>query len=57
VDEGPVLAQQQVPVLPGDTEEALLERIKVVERRLYPETIHVFMTQLRKSGTAQGGSE
>jgi phosphoribosylglycinamide formyltransferase-1 len=57
VDEGPVLAQQEVPVLPGDTEEALLERIKVVERRLYPETIQVFMTQLRKSGTAQGGSE
>jgi phosphoribosylglycinamide formyltransferase-1 len=54
VDEGPILAQ---PVLPGDTEETLLERIKAVERRLYPETIQVFMTQLRKSGTAQGGSE
>ena len=57
VDEGPVLAQEEVPVLPGDTEETLHERIKAVERRLYPETIHVFMTQLRKSGTAQGGSE
>jgi phosphoribosylglycinamide formyltransferase-1 len=57
VDEGPVLAQKEVPVLPGDTEKTLHERIKAVERRLYPETIHVFMTQLRKSGTAQGGSE
>jgi phosphoribosylglycinamide formyltransferase 1 len=57
VDEGPVLAQQEVPVLPGDTEEILHERIKAVERRLYPETIRVFMTQLRTSGTAQGGSE
>ena len=57
VDEGPILAQQEVRVLPGDTEETLHERIKAVERRLYPETIKVFMAQLRKSGTAQGGSE
>lgn len=34
VDTGPVLAQASVPVEPGDTEEALHERIKCVERRL-----------------------
>ena len=39
MDAGPVLAQEEVPVLPGDTVETLHERIKEVERRLYPETV------------------
>ena len=39
MDAGPILAQRAVPVLPGDTEETLHERIKVVERELYPETV------------------
>jgi len=39
LDEGPILAQEAVPIVPGDTEETLHERIKVVERRLYPDTI------------------
>jgi phosphoribosylglycinamide formyltransferase-1 len=33
-DTGPVLAQRAVPVEPGDDEESLHERIKVVERRM-----------------------
>jgi phosphoribosylglycinamide formyltransferase-1 len=41
-DEGPILAQEAVPVLPDDTAEALHERIKAVERRLYPKTIREF---------------
>jgi phosphoribosylglycinamide formyltransferase 1 len=45
VDEGPILAQEAVPVEPGDSEETLHERIKVVERRLYPETIRLFLQQ------------
>jgi formyltetrahydrofolate-dependent phosphoribosylglycinamide formyltransferase len=39
VDEGPMLAQEAVPVLPDDTVETLHERIKDVERRLYPEVL------------------
>ena len=39
MDAGPILAQEAVPVLPGDDAASLHERIKAVERRLYPETI------------------
>lgn len=46
VDAGPVLAQEEVPVEPGDTERSLHERIKVVERRLYPATIGRFLADV-----------
>jgi phosphoribosylglycinamide formyltransferase 1 len=48
VDAGPILAQEAVPVLTGDTEERLHERIKTVERRLYPETIRLFLEHISK---------
>ncbi len=43
VDSGPILAQEAVPVLPGDTVAELHERIKAVEHRLYPTAIREFM--------------
>jgi phosphoribosylglycinamide formyltransferase-1 len=39
LDDGPILAQQAVPVLDGDTESTLHERIKEVERPLLIATI------------------
>jgi phosphoribosylglycinamide formyltransferase-1 len=39
LDAGPILAQEVVPVLADDTEATLHERIKVVERTLYPATV------------------
>lgn len=43
VDDGPILAQRAVEVLPADTEASLHERIKSVERALYPDTIRRFL--------------
>ena len=39
VDAGPILAQEEVAVLSDDDEVSLHERIKVVERRLYVDTL------------------
>jgi phosphoribosylglycinamide formyltransferase-1 len=39
VDSGPVLRQERVPVLAGDTPESLHKRIKSVEHRLLPEVV------------------
>jgi phosphoribosylglycinamide formyltransferase 1 len=51
-DAGPVLAQEEVPVLAGDTVETLHERIKEVERRLYPATVKKMIDDL--DGVAAG---
>lgn len=40
-DEGPIIAQEAVPVLEGDTIESLEQRIHAVEHRLYPAALAV----------------
>lgn len=36
MDEGPIIAQAAVPVLPGDTPDSLAERVLAAEHRVYP---------------------
>ena len=40
-DAGPVIRQQSVPVLQGDTEETLAARVLEVEHRIYPEALRL----------------
>ena len=42
-DTGPVVAEQEVPVLPDDTVQTLAERVFAVERELYPATIRAYV--------------
>jgi phosphoribosylglycinamide formyltransferase-1 len=46
MDAGPILAQAEVPVLDGDDAQSLHERIKAVERVLYPSTIALALEAL-----------
>ncbi|MCB9993956.1 MAG: phosphoribosylglycinamide formyltransferase [Hyphomicrobiaceae bacterium] len=39
IDEGPVIAQARVPVLPGDTPDTLANRVLIEEHKLYPEAL------------------
>lgn len=39
LDDGPIIAQERVPVLPGDSEQALHERIKQAERPLIAQVV------------------
>ncbi len=42
LDDGPVLGQARVPVMPGDTAETLAARVLVQEHRLYPAVLRRF---------------
>ena len=57
MDAGPVLAQAPVPVFPDDTEATLHERIKSVERTLYPDTIRRFIQGLAATVGDGSGSQ
>ena len=47
VDEGPALGQARVPVLPGDTPDALAARVLTEEHRLYPRVLAEVAERLR----------
>ena len=46
VDEGPVLGQARVPILPGDTEHMLSDRVLEQEHQLYAATLAEFVRGL-----------
>jgi phosphoribosylglycinamide formyltransferase-1 len=43
LDSGPIVAQEAVPVLPGDTAETLAARILETEHRLYPRAVRLLL--------------
>lgn len=48
LDDGPILGQARVPVLPGDTPEVLASRVLVQEHLLYPAVLRRFATGDRR---------
>ncbi|MFO7299926.1 MAG: phosphoribosylglycinamide formyltransferase [Actinomycetes bacterium] len=51
VDHGPIVVQEEVPVLSGDDPSTLHARIKEVEHRVYPEIVSAFVSgRLRLEG-------
>jgi formyltetrahydrofolate-dependent phosphoribosylglycinamide formyltransferase len=55
-DNGPILAQAAVPVLPGDTEERLAARVLAQEHRIYPPALHRFIAGERDGFAPPGAS-
>lgn len=53
MDEGPILAQAAVPVLPGDTEATLAARVLAQEHILYPLALRLFASH--QAGMAPPG--
>ena len=48
LDDGPILGQARVPVLPGDTADTLAARVLVQEHRLYPAVLRRFVAGNRE---------
>lgn len=47
MDSGPIILQEEVPVLPGDTAETLGKRVLEAEHRLYPAALRMITTEYR----------
>ena len=54
LDDGPILGQAHVPILPGDTAELLAARILPMEHRLYPLVLKRFVHGIRDKVTLRG---
>ena len=55
MDAGPIIAQDAVPVLEGDTEDSLAQRVLAVEHRLYPQALRL-VAEGRVSAAASAAS-
>ena len=51
LDSGPIVAQQEVPVLPGDDEQTLAARVLEAEHRLLPEAVRTFCASSPRRGS------
>ncbi len=49
VDEGEIILQRRVPVLPGDTPESLAERVLEQEHLAYPEAVRLLANDILKN--------
>lgn len=46
LDDGPVLAQTKVAILPGDTEDTLAARVLIAEHQLYARTLAAYVSRI-----------
>lgn len=53
VDEGEVIAQSRVPILPGDTEDTLAARVLTEEHKLYPRALAIACNRLAASAPSE----
>jgi phosphoribosylglycinamide formyltransferase 1 len=56
-DAGPVLARAEAPILAGDDEARLHDRIKAIEHRLLPAAVGRLLAERRAAGCACGAAE
>ena len=54
MDSGPIIAQEAVPVLDGDTEETLAARVLAAEHRIYPQALRAVAEGKLSVGGAPG---
>jgi formyltetrahydrofolate-dependent phosphoribosylglycinamide formyltransferase len=52
MDEGPIVAQAEVPVLPGDTEDTLAARVLAQEHLIYPRALAELARKIRLPSAA-----
>jgi phosphoribosylglycinamide formyltransferase 1 len=56
MDSGPIVAQESVPVLDGDTEETLAARVLEVEHRIYPAALRLVAEGRTRLSSPEGAN-